>query len=158
GTASTSSATTTSQWYRCTAPGDATSSKPANCTAIANAVATSYKSTIKDLRKFLRYAVTIASGVNNSILSTTFSATAIPESGAWISTSTLESKTKTPLGKLLRSPSKGTRTFRVVGGSCKLRKSALIAPAFPGVCKLKISIAAKAPFPKLGFTAIITFS
>ena len=158
GTASTSSATTTSQWYRCTAPGDATSSKPANCTAIANAVATSYKSTIKDLRKFLRYAVTIASGVNNSILSTTFSATAIPESGAWISTSTLESKTKTPLGKLLRSPSKGLRTFRVVGGSCKLRKSALIAPAFPGVCKLKISIAAKAPFPKLGFTAIITFS
>ena len=158
GTASTSAATATSQWYRCTAPGDATSTKPANCTAIANAVATSYKSTIKDLRKFLRYSVTIASGVNNSILSTTFSATAIPESGAWISTSTLESKTKTPLGKLLRSPSKGTRTFRVVGGSCKLRKSALIAPAFPGVCKLKISIAAKAPFPKLGFTAIITFS
>ena len=39
GTASTSAANATSQWYRCTAPGEATTSKPADCTAIANAVA-----------------------------------------------------------------------------------------------------------------------
>jgi hypothetical protein len=28
----------------------------------------------------------------------------------------------------------------------------------PGVCTLKVSIAAKAPYPTLGFTAIITVS
>jgi hypothetical protein len=28
----------------------------------------------------------------------------------------------------------------------------------PGVCTLKVSIAAKAPFPTLGFTTIITVS
>ena len=158
GTASTSAATATSQWYRCTAPGEATTSEPADCAAIANAVATTYQSTVKDLRKFLRYSVTATSGLNGSISSTHFSATTIPESGAWITTSTISAKTKTPLSELLRSPSKGTRTFKIVNGSCKLRNSALVAPALPGVCTLKVSIAAKAPFPTLGFTSILTVS
>lgn len=158
GTASTSAATATSQWYRCTALGEATASKPADCTAIANAVATTYQSTVKDLRKFLRYSITATSGLNGSISSTHFSATTIPESGAWITTSTISSKTKTPLSELLRSPSKGTRTFKIVNGSCKLRNSSLVAPAQPGVCTLKVSIAAKAPYPALGFTSILTVS
>ena len=158
GTASTSSATTTSQWYRCNAPGEATTSRPPDCTEIVNAVATTYQSTVKDLRKFLRYSVTVTSGVNNSIVRSIFSATTIPESGAWITTSTLSPKTKTPLSELLRSPSKGIRTFKIINGSCKLRNSALVAPANPGVCTLKVSIAAKAPYPTLGFTSIITIS
>ena len=158
GTSSTSAATATSQWYRCTAPGEATTSKPLDCTAIANAVAATYQSTIKDLRKFLRYSVTVTSGVNNSIVSSIFSATTIPESGAWITTSKLSPKTKIPLSELLRSPSKGIRTFKIINGSCKLRNSALVAPANPGVCTLKVSIAAKAPYPTLGFTSIITIS
>ena len=158
GTASTSASTATSQWYRCTAPGEATTSMPGDCTAITNAVAATYQSTIKDLRKYLRYSVTVTSGVNNSIVSSFFSATTIPESGAWITTSTISSKSKTPLSELLRSPSKGTRTFKIVDGSCKLRNSALVAPAMPGACTLKVSIAAKAPYPTLGFTAIITVS
>jgi hypothetical protein len=158
GTSSTSAATATSQWYRCTAPGEATTSKPLDCTAIANAVAATYQSTIKDLRKFLRYSVTVTSGVNNSIVSSIFSATTIPESGAWITTSTLSPKTKIPLSELLRSPSKGIRTFKIINGSCKLRNSVLVAPANPGVCTLKVSIAAKAPYPTLGFTSIITIS
>ena len=158
GTASTSASTATSQWYRCTAPGEATTSMPGDCTAITNAVAATYQSTIKDLRKYLRYSVTVTSGVNNSIVSSFFSATTIPESGAWVTTSTISSKSKTPLSELLRSPSKGTRTFKIVDGSCKLRNSALVAPAMPGVCTLKVSIAAKAPYPTLGFTAIITVS
>jgi subtilisin family serine protease len=158
GTSSTSAATATSQWYRCTAPGEATTSKPLDCTAIANAVAATYQSTIKDLRKFLRYSVTVTSGVNNSIVSSIFSATTIPESGAWITTSTLSPKTKIPLSELLRSPSKGIRTFKIINGSCKLRNSVLVAPANPGVCTLKVLIAAKAPYPTLGFTSIITIS
>ena len=158
GIASTSAATATSQWYRCTAPGEATTSKPTDCTAITNAVATTYQSTVKDLRKFLRYSVTVTSGLNGSITSTYFSAASIPESGAWITTSTITSKSKTPLSELLRSPSKGVRTFKIVNGSCKLRNAALVAPALPGVCTLKVSIAAKAPYPTLGFTAIITIS
>ncbi len=158
GIASTSAATATSQWYRCSARGEATTSKPADCAVITNAVATTYQSTVKDLRKFLRYSVTATSGLNGSISSTHLSATTIPESGAWITTSTISAKTKTPLSELLRSPSKGTRTFKVINGSCKLRNSALVAPLLPGVCTLKVSIAAKAPFPTLGFTAIITVS
>ena len=158
GIASTSAATATSQWYRCTAPGEATKSKPTDCTAITNAVATTYQSTVKDLRKFLRYSVTTTSGLNGSISNTYFSATTIPESGAWITNSSFSAKTKTPLSELLRSPSKGARTFKIVNGSCKLRNAALVAPALPGVCTLKVSIAAKAPYPTLGFTAIITVS
>ena len=158
GTASTSAATAKSQWYRCTAPGEATTTKPADCTAIANAVAVNYQSTAKDLRKYLRYSVTTSSGLNGSISSTYFTAASIPESGAWITTSTISSKSKTPLSELLRSPSKGTRTFKIVNGSCKIRNSALVAPAQPGVCTLKVSIAAKAPYPTLGFTSVISVS
>jgi hypothetical protein len=158
GTASTSLATATSQWYRCTAPGEATTSKPLDCSAITNAVAVNYQSTVKDLRKFLRYSVTTTSGLNGSISSTHFSATTIPESGAWITTSAISTKTKTPLSELLRSPSKGARTFKILNGSCKIRTSALVAPVTPGACTLKVSIAAKAPYPKLGFNTIITVS
>ena len=158
GTVSTSSTTATSQWYRCTEPGASTTSQPADCIAITNAVATTYQSTIKDLRKFLRYSITIASGVNNSIVKTIFSATTVPESGAWLTTSTLSTTTKTPLSELLRSPSKGTRTFKIVSGPCKLKNSALVASALPGSCTLKVSIAAKAPYPTLGFTSVITIS
>jgi hypothetical protein len=158
GTASTSATTATSQWYRCTAPGEATTSKPTDCTAIANAVATTYQSTVKDLRKFLRYSITITSGLDNSISNTYFSATTIPETGAWISTTTMPPKTKIQLSKLFRSPSKGMRTLKVINGSCKLRNSVLVAPVLPGICTLKFSIAASAPFPKLGFTTVITIS
>jgi type VII secretion-associated serine protease mycosin len=158
GTSSTAIATATSQWYRCTGPGEATNTKPKDCTAIANAVATQYQSTAKDVRKFLRYSITIKSGLDNSISNTYFSATTIREAGAWFTTTTLPPTTKILLTKLLRSPSKGTRTFKVINGSCKLRNSVLVAPALPGVCTLKFSIAAKAPFPKLGFTTAITIS
>ena len=158
GTSSTALATATSQWYRCTQAGEATNTKPKNCTAIANAVATQYQSTAKDVRKFLRYSITITSGLDNSISNTYFSATTIREAGAWFTTTTLPPTTKILLTKLLRSPSKGTRTFKVINGSCKLRNLVLVAPALPGVCTLKFSIAAKAPFPKLGFTTVITIS
>ena len=158
GTASTSATTATSQWYRCTAPGEATTSKPTDCTAITNAVATTYQSTVKDLRKFLRYSITITSGLDNSISNTYFSATTIPETGAWISTTTMPPKTKIQLTKLFQSPSKGIRTLKVINGSCKLRNSVLVAPALPGICTLKFSIAASSPFPKLGFTTVITIS
>jgi len=158
GSVSTSSANTTSQWYRCTESGASTTSQPADCIAITNAVATTYQSTIKDLRKFLRYSITIANGVNNSIVKTIFSATTVPESGAWLTTSTLSPKTINPLSELLQSPSNGTRAFKIVSGTCKLKNSALVASALPGSCTLKVSIAAKAPYPKLGFTSVITIS
>ena len=158
GTASTAIATATSQWYRCSQKGDATNTKPEDCKIITNAVATEYRSTVKDLRKFLRYSVTITSGLDNSISTTYFSATTIRELGAWITTTTMPPKTKIQLTKLLRSHSKGKRTFKVIDGSCKLRNSLLVAPALPGTCTLKFSITAKAPFPKLGFTTVITIS
>ena len=158
GTTSTAIATATSQWYRCSNAGDATNTKPADCKMIANAVAAEYQSTVKDLRKFLRYSVTITSGLDNSISTTYFSATTIQETGAWITTSTMLPKTKIQLTKLLRSPSKGKRTLKVISGSCKLRNLVLIAPASPGTCTLKVSIAASSPFPKLGFTTVITIS
>lgn len=158
GTTSTTIATATSQWYRCTQAGEAAIAKPEDCKIIINAVATEYQSTVKDLRKFLRYSVTITSGLDNSISTTYFSATTIRENGAWVTTTTMPPTSKIELTKLLRSRSKGKRTFKVVNGSCKLRNSVLVSPALPGTCTLKFSIAAKAPFPKLGFTTVITIS
>ena len=158
GTSSTAIATATSQWYRCTQAGDATNTKPEDCKIITNAVATEYQSTVKDLRKFLRYSLTITSGLDNSISTTYFSATTIRETGAWITTSTLLPKTRIKFNEMLRSTSKGQRTMKVLKGACKVRNSVLVAPAKPGVCTIAFSIAAKAPFPKLGFTSVITIS
>ena len=157
GTGSTTVATATSQWYRCTAPGEATTSKPADCTMIRNAVATTYQSTLKDLRKYLRYSITTsASGAESA--TTYFSGATIPESGAWITSSTLALQSVTPFGQFVGSGSKGVRTVKVVDGACKVRNAKIVAPVVPGSCTLKISIAAKAPYPALGFTATVTIS
>ena len=157
GTGSTTVATATSQWYRCTAPGEATTSKPADCTMIRNAVATTYQSTLKDLRKYLRYSITTAAS-GTVPASTHFSGATIPESGAWITSSTLALQSVTPFGQFVGSGSKGVRTIKVVDGNCKVRNTKIIAPVVPGSCTLKISIATKAPFPALGFTATVAIS
>ena len=157
GIGSTTVATATSQWYRCTAPGEATTSKPADCTMIRNAVATTYQSTVKDLRKYLRYSITTAAS-GTVPASTHFSGATIPESGAWITSSTLALQSVTPFGQFVGSGSKGVRTIKVVDGTCKVRNTKIIAPVVPGSCTLKISIAAKAPFPALGFTATVAIS
>ena len=157
GTTSTATTSTTSQWFRCSAPGEATLSKPLDCTAITNAVATSYQSTVKDLRKYLRYSITTAA--NGAIAASTyFSGATIPESGAWITTSTLEVQSVTPLSQIIGTGSKGARTVKVVDGTCKIRKAQIVAPMVPGKCTLKISIAAKTPYPALGFTTTLTIS
>jgi len=157
GIGSTTIATATSQWFRCTAPGEATTSKPADCTMIRNAVATTYQSTLKDLRKYLRYSITTpASGTVPA--TTYFSGATIPESGAWITSSTLAVQSVTPFGQFVGSGSKGVRTIKVIDGNCKVRNAKIIAPVVPGSCTLKISIAAKAPFPALGFTATVAIS
>jgi len=157
GTTSTATTSTTSQWFRCTAPGEATMLKPDDCTAINNAVATTYQSTVKDLRKYLRYSITMAA--NGAIAASTyFSGATIPESGAWITASTLEVQSVTPLSQFIGTGSKGVRTVKVVDGTCKIRNAKIVTPMVPGKCTVKISIAAKTPYPALGFTTTVSIS
>jgi hypothetical protein len=153
GASTTTALSATSQWFRCSSAGEATKIVPADCEMINNAVATAYQSTVRDLRKFLRYSITIVNGTSTT---TSYSATSIPESGAWMTTSLVAAKSTTPINQILESPSKGVRSIKVLNGSCKVRNSKIIAPSIPGSCTLKISVAAKAPFPELGFTTIIT--
>jgi hypothetical protein len=157
GTASTSAATATSQWYRCTASGETTTTMPADCTAINNAVANTYQSTVKDLRKYLRYSITTAAN-GPLAASTIFSGATISESGAWINSSTLGLRSVTPLSQFIGTGSKGVRSVKVVDGACKIRNTKIVAPAIAGSCTLKISIAAKAPYPALGFTTTVSIS
>lgn len=157
GTTSSATTSTTSQWFRCTTGGEATTEKPQDCTMIRNAVATTYQSTVKDLRKYLRYSITTAA--SGAVSATTyFSGATIPESGAWITSPTLVLKSVTPFGQLIGTGSKGVRSIKVVDGACKVRSAKIVAPVVPGSCTLKISIAAKAPYPALGFTATVAIS
>jgi len=73
-----------------------------------------------------------------------------------MTTSLVAAKSTTPINQILGSSSKGARTVKVLNGSCKAKNEKIIAPSIPGSCTLKISVAAKAPFPALGFTTIIT--
>ncbi len=157
GVTSTATTSVTSQWFRCTTAGETTTQKPADCIVIRNAVATTYQSTIKDLRKYLRYSITTAASDQHSA-TTYFSGATIQESGAWITSSTLVSRSVTPFSQLIGTGSKGVRTIKVVDGGCKVRQTKIVAPAVPGSCTLKISIAAIAPYPALGFTVTVAIS
>jgi subtilisin family serine protease len=143
------------QWYRCSLTGAVATVPPSDCAPITNAVALTYQMTAKDLRLFLRLAVTTTSvGVSTTVLSATSSKII----GVWLKVDTLTRGTTNNFGQFIGSPSKGVRSVKVLSGACLVKDSTLVARAKATACKLKVTIAAKAPFPQLAFTATINIT
>ncbi|MEK7292940.1 MAG: hypothetical protein AAB088_05810, partial [Actinomycetota bacterium] len=140
------------QWYRCTAQGVVTAIKPADCAGITNAVAVTYQATAKDLRQFLRFAVTTKTA---GVTTTALSASSPRIVGMWLKVEALKRGTTYTYGQLIGSPSKGVRNVKVLAGACVVKNSTLIVRLKATECKLKFTISAKTPFPQLAFTAIL---
>ncbi len=143
------------QWYRCANAGAVATAIPDDCAAINNAVAITYQLTVKDLRKFLRFAVTTTT---TGAKSKTLSATSPKVIGVWLKPTTLQRGATYKFGQLIGSPSKGVRSVKVLSGACVVRISALLVATQATQCKIKVTISAKAPFPQLAFTSLINIS
>jgi hypothetical protein len=136
------------QWYRCTKPGASTTTKPADCAAIKNAVALSYQTTFRDLRKFLRFSVALSAG-------NFFSSTTVAESGVWAKINAVTSGSRTSFATLIGTASKGAISIKSLDKNCLVKPKIVVATGTATTCKLKVSVKAAAPFPALGFTLLL---
>ncbi len=136
------------QWYRCSEAGAKQALLPTGCAAIAAATAATYKITVKDLRLFSRLGVTVAN-------TTSFSAATTKVVGVWRRGDTVVAGASYSLANIISSPSKGTRTIRVVAGQCSVYGTTLRIKNVASSCGIRVSISARAPFPALGFTTTL---
>jgi len=63
--------------------------------------------------------------------------------------------TETPTRQIVRTPSKGTVTLKVLEGACAVRKVVLIAPPEAGTCRIQVNVAARSPYPAMSNTFTI---
>ena len=136
------------QWYRCSKSGEAATDKPSDCVEIMNAVASSYQTTVRDLRKFLRFSVVLPAG-------SFFSPTTVVESGVWANISSVAPGSRTRIDLLVGTASKGTISVTSSDKNCVVKPKVVIASNNATTCKLKVSVKAAAPFPTLGFTMLL---
>ena len=139
------------QWYRCNKSGEAATNKPSDCVEIKNAVASSYQTTVRDLRKFLRFSVMLPTG-------SFFSATTVPESGVWSNISSVAPGSRTRIDLLIGTASKGTVSITSLDKNCTIKPKVVVASNNATTCKLKVSVKAAAPFPTLGFTMLLAIN
>lgn len=140
------------QWYRCSGEGLVMAALPANCTPIVNAVALTYQMTAKDLRHFLRFAVTTTTaGVTTRALS----ATSAKVIAIWPKVDVLKRGTRYSFAQLIGSPSKGVRGVKVLAGACFVKNSTLVVRLRATECRIKATIGARSPYPQLAFTTTI---
>ena len=143
-TALSASSPSTVQWYRCQQIGTDSTAVPADCTPISGATTSSYKVTSTDMRKTLRVGATINGQAR-------FSATLGKVIAIWSREAKLTVGAPAKLSTLLGSPSTGARSIRLLSGNCSIRNLTVVAFT-PGTCRIKVSIAAKSPFPALAMT------
>ncbi|NDF41352.1 MAG: hypothetical protein EB132_04285 [Actinobacteria bacterium] len=143
-TALSASSPSTVQWYRCQQIGTDSTAVPADCTPISGATTAAYKVTSTDMRKTLRVGATINGQAR-------FSATLGKVIAIWSRDAKLTVGAPAKLSTLLGSPSTGARSIRLLSGNCSIRNLTVVAFT-PGTCRIKVSIAAKSPFPALAMT------
>lgn len=141
---------TATQWYRCKAAGQVATTRPKNCSPIANAVTINYRIGTRDLNSFLR-----VSSRNRRTNDTFFSATTPRVVGVWPIVPAVAVSAQTPLKQVLRTPSKGAVVIKVLEGACTAGKGVLIAPPAPGTCRIRADVRAKSPYPAMSNTFTI---
>lgn len=138
---------TASQWFRCKAPGQAQPTRPKNCTPINSAVSINYRIGTRDLGTHLR-----VSSRNRRTGDTFFSATTPRIVGIWPLITAVAPGSSTPANDVVRTPSRGTVSLRVVDGTCTVTNGALVAPAVPATCTVRATVKARSPYPAMNNT------
>jgi len=134
------------QWFRCTNEGPAITAKPQDCVAIKGATKRQYTTTIVDARKTIRIGITYTRNASQQFA---LSATTARFFLIWHTTNTIATSSRTPLNQIFGTSSSGTRTYSVLNGTCRIRNGALIAPAEPSMCRVRMVVSARKPYPRL---------
>jgi len=141
------------KWFRCDSTGLAAIDIPADCIAIAKATKRQYLTTQADARRTIRVGITFTrDGKKQFVISDAVG----PFFPIWQVANAVTPATTTPLIKLFNSSSSGSRTYRVVNGACRISGTKMIAPKVPSVCRVRMTVAARSPFPKLTIVGDIT--
>jgi type VII secretion-associated serine protease mycosin len=141
------------KWFRCDQVGFAAIEIPADCVAIAKATKRQYLTTQADARHTIRVGITFTrAGAKQFVISDAVG----PFFPIWQIVNTVKPTSITALTKLFNTSSSGTRTYKVVNGTCRINGVKLFAPTVPSTCRVRMSVAARSPFPKLTIAGDIT--
>jgi type VII secretion-associated serine protease mycosin len=141
------------KWFRCDQVGFAAFEIPADCVAIAKATKRQYLTTQADARHTIRVGITFTrAGAKQFVISDAVG----PFFPIWQIVNTVKPTSITALTKLFNTSSSGTRTYKVVNGTCRINGVKLFAPTVPSTCRVRMSVAARSPFPKLTIAGDIT--
>jgi len=133
-------------WLRCTEAGGATAQIPGSCRTIPGATGASYSSRPRDAQRFLRAVVDGPTG--RFVTATTGRLMAVALVAPEVASGT-------PLADVVVTPSAGARRYTVLDGGCAIRRSALVAPVAPATCRIRVRVAARAPFPALNTVLVV---
>ena len=134
------------QWFRCTDEGPAITTKPQDCIAIKGATKRRYTTAVADARKTIRIGITYT---RDGLRQLAWSATTARFFLIWHTTNTIATRSRTPLNQIFGTSSSGTRTYSVLSGTCRIRNGTLIAPAEPSICRVRVVVSARKPYPRL---------
>ena len=141
------------KWFRCDSVGPAAIEVPADCLPIAKATKRQYITTQADARHTIRVGITYTrAGAKQFVISEAVG----PFFPIWQVANAVKPATTTPLIKLFNTSSSGTRTYKIVSGACRISGTKMIAPRVPSVCRVRLTVAARTPFPKLTIVGDIT--
>lgn len=70
--------------------------------------------------------------------------------------STAKVRKKVALLKIVSTPSKGSVTWKVTSGNCKISGKRLVMPKKPGKCRLQMRVAKKRPYPAMSTTVVVS--
>ena len=141
------------KWFRCDSVGPAAIEIPADCLPIAKATKRQYITTQADARHTIRVGITYTrAGAKQFVISDAVG----PFFPIWHVANAVKPASTTPLIKLFNTSSPGSRTYKVVSGTCRISGTKMIAPRVPSVCRVRLTVAARTPFPKLTIVGDIT--
>ena len=141
------------RWFRCDSVGPAAIEIPADCLPIAKATKRQYITTQADARHTIRVGITYTrAGAKQFVISDAVG----PFFPIWQVANAVTPASTTPLIKLFNTSSSGSRTYKVVSGACRISGTKMIAPRVPSVCRVRLTVAARTPFPKLTIVGDIT--
>ena len=141
------------KWFRCDSVGPAAIEIPADCLPIAKATKRQYITTQADARHTIRVGITYTrAGAKQFVISDAVG----PFFPIWQVANAVKPASTTPLIKLFNTSSSGSRTYKVVSGACRISGTKMIAPRVPSVCRVRLTVAARTPFPKLTIVGDVT--
>ena len=141
------------KWFRCDSVGPAAIEIPADCLPIAKATKRQYITTQADARHTIRVGITYTrAGAKQFVISDAVG----PFFPIWQVANAVKPASTTPLIKLFNTSSPGSRTYKVVSGACRISGTKMIATRVPSVCRVRLTVAARTPFPKLTIVGDIT--